>query len=133
MLPDGKSFITNRVDETNRENRKKKLYRYAAIYDTNTGGKIGNLPEAEGISAADISSDGRWLAAINWRGIQFEVWDLQTKKIVTKDLPKGWSRTADCALNRIRLSPDNHWLVVGCNVRGDLAIFKWDEDNNLKQ
>ncbi len=133
MLPRGQSFITNRVDEANRENRKKKLWRYAAIYETNTGKKIADLPEADGISAADISSDGRWLVSIIWRGTQFQIWDLQTKKVVKTELPKGWKQTADCVLNRIRLSPDDHWLVVGCNVRGDLAVYKWDEDNNVKQ
>lgn len=133
VLQDGLSFITNRVDEANRENRNKKLYRYAAIYDTRTGKKIVDLPEADGISEADGSSDGRWLASITWKGTQFQIWDLQAKKVILKAVPKGWSRTADCVLNRIRFSPDNPWLVVGCNARGDLAVYKWDEDNNVKQ
>lgn len=132
VLPDGLSFITNRVDEANRENRKKKLYRYAAVYETSTGKKVVDLPEADGISAADISSDGRWLVSIIWRGTEFQIWDLQAKKIVLKAVPKGWSRTADCVLNRVRLSPDNHWLVVGCNVRGDLAVYQWGDGHSPK-
>jgi WD40 repeat protein len=127
ILPDGQSFITNRVDEANRRNRKKKLWRYAAIYETSTGKKILEFPEADGISAADISSDGRWLASIVWRGTKFQVWDLQARKIVITELPKGWKRTADCVLDRIRLSPDNHWLTVGCSVRGDMAVYQWNE------
>jgi WD40 repeat protein len=132
VLPDGLSFITNRVDEANRENRKKKLWRYPAIYETSTGKKIVNLPEADGIFAADISSDGHWLVSIIWRETQFQIWDLQTKKIIMRDVPKGWKRNADCVLNRVRLSPDNHWLVVGCNVRGDMAVYQWGEAQNRK-
>lgn len=132
ILPDGKSFITNRIDEAKPENAKKHLYRYGAIYETNTGKKIVDLPEADGLSEADVSSDGSWLASITWKGTQFQIWDLQAKKIVMKAVPKGWSRTADCVLNRVRLSPDNRWLVVGCNVRGDLAVYQWDEGHSPK-
>src|SRR2546430_7721192 len=49
-----------------------------------------------------------------------------------RDVPKGWKRTVDCVLNRVRLSPDNRWLVVGCNVRGDLAVYQWDEGQSPK-
>lgn len=132
VLPDGLSFITNRVDEANRENRKKKLWRYAAIYETSTGKKKANFPEADGISAADISSDGHWLAAIVWKGTQFQIWDLQAKKVVLRAIPKGWKRTADCVLNRVQLSPDNRWLVVGCNERGDMAVYEWGKENISK-
>lgn len=128
VLPDGKWFITNRIEEANRKNVNKHLYRYAAIYDTSTGKKIADLPKADGISVADISPDGHWLASIIWRGTQFQIWDLQAKKIVLNELPKGWKRTADCVLNRVRFSPDNHWLVVGCSMGGDLAVYQWSED-----
>ena len=130
VLPDGQSFITNRVEEANRKN---KAWRYAAFYETATGKKIADLPNADGIAAADISSDGRWLASIIWRGTQFQIWELQTKKIVIREVPKGWKRTADCVLNRVRLSPDNHWLVVGCNVRGDMAVYQWGEEHSPKR
>ena len=123
LLPGGRSFITNRVDEANRKNKE---WRYAALYETATGNKIADLPEGDGISAADVSSDGHWLVSIIWRGTQFQIWDLQAKKVIIRDVPKGWKRTVDCVLNRVRLGPDNRWLVVGCNVRGDLAVYQWD-------
>jgi WD40 repeat protein len=132
MLSDGESFITNRVDEANRDNRKEKIWRHAAIYETSTGKKISDLPVADGISAADISSEGRWLVSIIWRGTQFQIWDIQAKRIVLKGLPKGWKRTADCVLNRVRFSPDNHWLVVGCSTRGDMAVYQWGEERGTR-
>ena len=113
-------------------NRKNKEWRYAALYETATGNKIADLPEGDGISAADVSSDGHWLVSIIWRGTQFQIWDLQAKKVIIRDVPKGWKRTVDCVLNRVRLSPDNRWLVVGCNVRGDLAVYQWDEGQSPK-
>jgi len=121
ILPDDHSFVANRIEEADRNN---KDWKYAALYDTSTGNKVADLPKADGISAADVSSDGHWLASITWTGTQFQIWDFQAKKIIVRDVPKGWRRTADCVLNRIRLSPDNNWLVVGCNLRGDLAVFK---------
>lgn len=124
ILPDSHSFITNRIAEANHKN---KAYRYAALYETASGKKIADIPDADGVALADISSDGRWLVSTTWRGTQFQIWDLQAKKIVMKAVPKGWSRTADCVLNRVRLSQDNRWLVVGCNMRGDLAVYQWAE------
>lgn len=123
ILPDGRSFITNRVDEADRNNR---AWRYPALYETATGNKIGDLPKADGISAADLSSDGHWLASITWSETQFQVWDVPAKKIIAREVPKGWRRTADCVLNRIRLSPNGRWVVVGCNERGDMAIYQID-------
>lgn len=133
ILPDGKSFITNRIEDANRQNVKKHLYRYAAIYDPSTGKKIADLPTADGILEADISPDGRWLASITWRGTQFQIWDLQAKKIVLSELPKGWKRTAGCVLNRIRFSPDNHWLIVGCNAHGDIAVYQFNANSQAPQ
>ena len=132
ILPDGRSFITNRIDEASPENAKKHLYRYAAIYSTSTGKKIGDLPQAAGVSVVDVSPDGCWLASIIWRGTEFQIWDLEAGKIVLNELPKGWKRTPDCVLDRVRFSPDNHWFVVGCNVRGDLAVYQWEEGHNPK-
>jgi WD40 repeat protein len=125
MLADGLSFITNRIDEANRANVKRHLYRYGAIYDTNTGEKIVDLKKADGISVADISSDRRWLASITWTGTQFQIWDLQARKIIVKGFPNGWKPTPNCVLNRVRLSPDNHWLVVGCDGGGEIAVYQW--------
>lgn len=80
----------------------------------------------------NVSPDGRWLASIIWRGTEFQIWDLEAGKIVLNELPKGWKRTPDCVLDRVRFSPDNHWFVVGCNVRGDLAVYQWEEGHNPK-
>jgi hypothetical protein len=130
VLPDSQSFLANRIEEGSRRNN---AWRYAALYETKTGNKIADLPDADGIAKADISFDGRWLASIIWKGTQFQIWDLQAKRGILKALPKGWKRTADCVLNRIRLSPDNHWLVIGCDARGDMAVYQWGEENSPKR
>jgi len=82
-------FLTNRVEESNHKN---KSWRKAAIYDTNTGKRITDLSDNEGVGEADISSDGRWLASTTWGGRHFQVWDLQAKRIViTQEVERGKS------------------------------------------
>lgn len=122
FLQDGQSFITNRIDEGNRKN---KLWNEAAIYETSTGRKIADLSNRYGVGKTDISSDGRWLVSTTSRGGQFQIWDLQAKKTVITKLvkDKGWS----IHLDRVRLSPDGRWLIVGNNIIGDLAIYQFTD------
>lgn len=120
FLQDSQSFITNRIQEGDRKN---KLWRKAAVYDTSTGKKIADLTDSEGIGEANVSSDGRWLASTTWGGRHFQIWDLRAKKVVitqTVGEKKRWLR-----LDRICLSPDGRWLVVGNNASGDLAVYRF--------
>lgn len=121
VVPNGQIFVTNRVEESDRKNQ---LWRQPAIYQTSDGRKIANLPTSDGIREADISSDGHWLVSINWKGTEFQVWDLQAKKIVVRGVPKGWTRTADHLLNLVRLSSDDRWLVIGSNLSGDMSVYQ---------
>jgi len=128
VLPGGRSFITNRIEESGqlalKDAKEKQLWRHMALYDAATGVKTANLADAGGIATADISTDGRWLVSVVWMRTQFQVWDLRARKIVIRQLPNGWKRTADHVLTRVRFSPDDHWLVIGSDVSGDLAIYE---------
>jgi len=120
FLQDGRCFITNRIEEGNHKNT---LWREAAIYDTTTGQKITNLSDHEGVGEANVSPDGRWLASTTWGGSHFQIWDLQENKIViTQQVKDG---KIHLRLDRILFSPDGYWLVVGSNISGNLAVYKF--------
>ena len=119
----GEEFITNRVSESNLKNRKKKLWRYAARYSTADGGKIVDFPGRDGVGAAVVSGDGRWLVLSIWLGIQFQVWDLRENRVILKEVPRGWKRTAEGIIDIVDMTSDNHWLVVGSSASGRLAVY----------
>lgn len=125
FLPEGLSFVTNRIEEGTRKN---KLWRNLAVYETGTGKKIADFSRDEVWEVA-ISPDGRWLASTSWRGLRFQIWDVQAKKpIITKQPHKSnWRAPID----RVRFSPDGRWLVVGSDEMGDLIVYqfgsRWSE------
>lgn len=121
FLRDGRSFITNRVEEGN---RKQKMWRVPAIYDTGTGKKIVDLSDDRGIRSADMSSDGRWLVSTTWRGDTFQVWDMQSQKIVARQSPKALKHRI---LDRVHFSPDGRWLAVGSDEAGALIIYEFGQ------
>lgn len=125
VLPQGKEFITNRSSESNLKNRKKRLWRDAALYSVADGKKIVDLPDHDGMGAAAVSSDGHWLILSIWLGIQFHVWDMQENKVILRDVPRGWKRTEDNILDIVDLTSDNRWLVVGSSGIGRLAIYSF--------
>jgi WD40 repeat protein len=126
FLSSGQSFITNRVEEGS---RKRQLWRTAAIYETSTGKKVADLSDKRGMRNADISSDGRWLVSTTWRGREFQIWDMRSKKIVITQVPKALKRWI---LDRVRFSPDDRWLVVGSNATTSLAIYEFGEASDLR-
>ena len=121
FLRDGQSLITNRVEEGNRKN---KLWRYAAIYRTNDGKKIADLSGQKGIRNADISPNGRWLVSTSWGGREFQIWDMQSKKIVITQVPKALRRWV---LGRVLFSPDGRWLFVGSTETAALAVYQFGD------
>jgi len=118
---DSQSFITNRVEEGNRKN---KLWRDIATYETSSGEMISDFSKKDTVRDFDISSDGRWLASTTWSGLRFQIWDLSSKKPVMMETPKEWKWRGP-RINRILFSPDGCWLVVGNNQVGDLAIYQF--------
>ena len=118
---DGQSFITNRIEEGNREN---KLWRDIATYETSSGKMIGDFSKRDTVRDFDVSFDGRWLASTTWSGLRFQIWDLSSKKVIVMETPKEWKWRGPL-MNRIRFSPDGRWLVVGNNQVGDLVIYQF--------
>jgi WD40 repeat protein len=118
---DGQSFITTRVDESDRKN---KLWRDIATYETSSGKMIGDFSKRDTVHDFDISSDGSWLASTTWSGLRFQIWDLSSKKQIMMETPKEWKWKGP-PINRIRFSPDGRWLVVGNNQVGGLVIYEF--------
>jgi len=118
---DGRSFITNRVEESNREN---KLWRNLGTYETSSGKMIGDFPKRDTVRDFDITSDGRWLASRTWSGLRFQIWDLSSKKAIMMETPQEWKWRGPL-MNRIHFSPDGRWLVVGSNQTGDLVAYQF--------
>ena len=123
VLQEDKEFITNRMSESNFKNRKKRLWIHSALYSAVDGRKIRNLSDRDGVGAAAMSYDGRWLVLSIWLGIQFQVWDLRENRVILKEVPKGWKRTADDIFDIVDMTADNRWLVVGSSASGRLAVY----------
>jgi WD40 repeat protein len=118
---DSQSFIANRVEEGNREN---KLWRDIATYETSSGKMIGDFSKRDTVRNFDISVDGRWLASTTWSGLRFQIWDLSSRKAIMMETPQEWGRRGPL-MNRIRFSPDGRWLVVGNNQVGAWVIYRF--------
>ena len=118
---DSQSFITSRVEEGNRKNKR---WRDIAAYETTSGKMIGDFSKKDTVRDFDISSDGRWLASTTWSGLRFQIWDLSSKKAIMMVTPEEWKWRGPL-MNRIRFSPDGSWLVVGNNQLGDLVIYRF--------
>ncbi len=118
---DSRSFITNRVEESNREN---KLWRNIGTYETSSGKMIGDFPKRDTVRDFDVTSDGRWLASTTWSGLRFQIWDLSSKKAIMMETPEEWKWRGPL-MNRIHFSPDGRWLVVGSNQTGDLVAYQF--------
>lgn len=116
----GQSFFTNRIEEGNREN---KQWKEAAIYETSSGNIVGDFSHNT-FRTFDISSDGRWLVSATWSGLRFQVWDLGSRNRVMMETPKEWKWKGP-PINRVYISPDGRWLVIGSNEVGELVIYRF--------
>jgi WD40 repeat protein len=124
MVPNGESLVTNRIQEANRRNKKSKLWQMAAIYSTTNGSKEALLSLSDGVREGDVSADGRWLVTTTWEGRKFQIWDIQAKRTVFSEGVKDKGKAL--RLDRVRLSPDGRWLVVGSDSSGDLAVYQFN-------
>jgi WD40 repeat protein len=118
---DGQALITNRNDEGSRKSR---AWRKMAIYAVKDGRKIADLPDNNGASALDITSGGRWLASTTWSEREFQIWDLETPKVVSEQVPREYKWKSSRLLDLVHFSPDERWLVVGSMTAGELVIYQ---------
>jgi len=121
FTPDGAKLITILSEAAGGE---KLYYQHLGIYDVTSGQKVGELRDRHGASNADLTPDGKWLAAQMWSEPGFQLWDLDRGAAVSKKRPSGfyWRRRFT---DIIRFSPDGQLLVVGNSIDGRLAILEF--------
>jgi 6-phosphogluconolactonase (cycloisomerase 2 family) len=81
--------------------------------------------ERIGAFQADISADGKWMAAPTRRLITFQVFSVDSHKrvAIVKDFPWGWRGPR---VDVIRFDADGKYLVVGSREAGRLAVYRLD-------
>ncbi len=95
-----------------------------AVYDARDGNRVAEFSGESGECAADISPDGRWLAAPTPNFITFKIYDVQTRKVVAierSEFPWGWRGPP---VDRVRFDPDGKYLVVASRKAGRLAVYQ---------
>ncbi|MBZ5671655.1 MAG: WD40 repeat domain-containing protein [Acidobacteriia bacterium] len=95
-----------------------------AIHDSRDGAEVGGFSERAGGYEADISHDGRWLAAVTTNGITFKIYDMQTRKVAfveRRQFPWGWRGPL---AETVRFDPGGSYLVVASRAEGRVAVYQ---------
>ena len=122
FTPDSHYLISFRAEEGT---MKVRPWMHLAKYEASNGKKAAEFSGRYEVRDADLSPDGRWLAATTWHGLRFQIWDMQTLGPVMTKAPKGWTWSGP-PVDRIRFSPDGRRLIVASNSRGMLAVFEFE-------
>lgn len=129
---DGGSFITARTPQRLQKNRKDRPWERLATYETDTGKMIADFSGGDTVREANLSSDGRWLLSTSWWGLRFQIWDAQSGKPIISETPNRW-KSRRAPLDRVCISPDGRWLVVGSDEIGELIVYQfgpgWSQGN----
>jgi WD40 repeat protein len=118
---DGAQFITLSAapgDKTSRPSGR------LVIHDSRNGAELAGFGERAGGYEADISPDGRWLAAVTTNGITFKIYDMQTRKVAfveSRQFPWGWRGPL---ADTVRFDPGGSYLVVASRAEGRLAVYQ---------
>lgn len=120
--PDSRQFITASTDP---EGYRRELFGRLATYDSKTGEKVREFGNRRGALHADISPDGRWLAAANYKTAGFQLWDVQTGRAVARERPRiNWWYWWGGPPNHICFDSDGGWLVVAHGDPGFVAVYE---------
>jgi WD40 repeat protein len=98
---------------------------HLALYEVSDGKITEAFPGKDEVRDSDLTGDGRWLVSTNWRGLRFQIWNVEERKPLIMATPKEWKWHGP-PIDRVRFSPDGRRLIVGSDSAGMLAVFQFD-------